>query len=234
MRYVEYQRGGGETLLEQPIIQKSLTEEVYKRIRLAIFQNIFTSGQQLDIQEIARGLGVSRQPVKDAINILAQEGLVEVKQRVGTFVRKITIDDVRKILDARLMFETFAVSNANMTPEKLAKLYELLNRMDHISEKKSFDYLAFNDADIKFHHALVQLAENDVLTNMYRQLNAHYVTARAFYGTAFQTYSTKDDQHRKIVKHLEQGDKEQALSVLESHILRAKKKLLTVFEKMDG
>ena len=94
----------------KPIIQERLVDEVYQRLRELIFQNSYVPGQRLDIERIAEQLGISRQPVVEAINRLAREGLLVIRPRVGTFVRKLSSQDVHEILETRLMIELFALS----------------------------------------------------------------------------------------------------------------------------
>jgi DNA-binding GntR family transcriptional regulator len=216
-------------LLEGPIILSSLSEEVYKRLRLSLFQNLYQPGEQLDIGQIASNLNVSKQPIKDAINRLSQEGLVEIRQRVGTFVRKFNRADVRNIMDARRMFEIFAVTNATLDEESLRMLETQVERMEHLIEEGSFDYLSFNEADHRFHKLLVGLSRNEILVNMYVQLNAHYVAARAFYANAFERTMTGKGSHRKILSHLQLGDVDEAIAELEKHIDRAKSGLMKIF-----
>jgi DNA-binding GntR family transcriptional regulator len=219
-------------LLEGPIVHTTLSEEVYKRIRLSLFNNLYKPGDQLDIGQIANDFQVSRQPVKEAIKCLAQEGLVEIRQRVGTFVRTFNRTDVRNVLDIRRMIEIFALQNGTVDSASLLVLEREIERMDRFSDKNSFDYLGYNDADHTFHKTLVGLSRNDFLMTMYAQLNAHYVTARAFYANPVERIFTKHGQHLEILQQLRKGDLDCAVSVLDEHIRRAQSELLKAFN--DG
>ena len=88
-----------------------LAGDVYQRIRDAIFSGELTAGARLDVRELSEALGVSSQPVKEALSRLSLEGLVVIRPRVGTFVRTLVDADIDHILDARLMIETFAVTH---------------------------------------------------------------------------------------------------------------------------
>jgi len=216
-------------LSDGPIILSTLSEEVYKRIRQSLFQNVYRPGEQLDIGKIARNLNVSRQPVKEAINHLAQEGLLEIRPRVGTFVRKITQTDVRNIFEARRMIEIFALRNGTIDQESLQEIEKINDLMDRLSENASFDYLAYNEADHTFHKLLVGLSRNDILINTFVQLNTHYVTARAFYENAFEIMLSRHDQHREILKQLKLGKIDRAIAELDNHIRNAERELLKIF-----
>lgn len=216
-------------MLDEPIILNTLSEEVYKRIRLSLFQNTYQPGEQLDIGQIALNLKVSRQPVKEAINRLSQEGLVEIRKRVGTFVRKFTRTDVENIMNARSMIEMFAISNGKVDADIFHALEIEVNHMERLIESSSFDYLTFNEADQRYHKMLVSLSGNEILVNMYVHLNAHYVSARAFYANAFERTITKKGSHRIIFNHLQEGNIKLALAELDAHISRAKNELMKLF-----
>ncbi|NHN34786.1 GntR family transcriptional regulator [Paenibacillus sp. S3N08] len=216
-------------MLNGPIVLKTLTDEVYRRIRLSLFQNLYKPGEQIDIGQISTQLNVSRQPVKEALNRLAQEGLMEIRPRVGTFVRKFNRIDVLNIMEARRMIEVFAVTNGTVDPESLQALEKETELMNQMSEKKSFEYLAYNDADHKFHMLLVGLSRNEILVNSFVQLNTHYITARAFYANAFERMISQYAQHTEILHHLQQGDTYKAVAIVDAHIRRAQSELLKIF-----
>ncbi|HEY4389592.1 MAG TPA: GntR family transcriptional regulator, partial [Ktedonobacteraceae bacterium] len=127
----------------KPIVQERLVDEAYQQLRELIFQNSYTAGQKLDIEHIAKQLGISRQPVVEATNRLAQEGLLVVRPRVGTFVRQLSSQDVHNILEARLMMELFVVTNAQPQAEEIQELYSYIDRMDALVYEKPFNYLSF-------------------------------------------------------------------------------------------
>jgi DNA-binding GntR family transcriptional regulator len=222
-------------LLHGPIVVQTLTEEVYRRLRLSLFENVYQPGEQLDVGQIAAYLNVSRQPVKEALTRLSQEGLVEIKQRVGTFVRKFSGKDVHNIMEARRMIEIFALTNATVDKATLQVLNNEINHMDQINESSPIGYLSYNDSDHKFHKLLVGLSGNQILLTMYAQLNAHYIAARAFYTKASERtvtgYSREyyKAQHRLIFQHLQRGEMDQATAALDAHIKESENELLTIF-----
>lgn len=217
----------------KPIIQERLVDEVYQRLRELIFQNSYTPGQRLDIENIAEQLGISRQPVVEAINRLAREGLLVIRPRVGTFVRKLSSQDVHDILETRLMMELFAVTQGQPQPEELRELYRYIDRMDELVYQGPFHYLTYNELDVQFHRALVRLAHNPLIERLYDELHAQYVPVQAFYRKALEYTLSAYGEHRSIVDALANGDTGAATAVLETHIRNAILGIQRIFQQLE-
>lgn len=217
----------------KPIIQERLVNEVYQRLRELIFQNSYASGQRLDIEHIAEQLGISRQPVVEAINRLAREGLLVVRPRVGTFVRQLSSQDVHDILEARLMMELFTVTHAHPQPDEIQELYGYIDRMDALAYQEPFHYLSYNELDVQFHRALIHLAHNPLLDKLYAELHAQYVPVRAFYRNAHQHTLTNYGEHRNIIDLLASGDTVGAAAALETHIRNTEHGIQRIFQDLN-
>lgn len=216
----------------KPIIQEPLVNEVYQQLRELIFRNSYTPGQRLDIESIAEQLGISRQPVVEAINRLAREGLLVVRPRVGTFVRELSSKDVHEILEARLMMEFFAVSHAHPEQSEVQELYKYIERMEMLFAEEPFQYLSYNELDVQFHCALICLAHNTLLEKLYSELHAQYIPVRAFYRHAHKYSLTSYDEHRNIVDLLSQGETNGAALALETHIRNAESGIQRIFREL--
>lgn len=216
----------------EPIIREPLVDEVYRRLREQLFQNAYASGERLDIERVAENLGVSRQPVVEAISRLAREGLLVVRPRVGTFVRQLSSEDVHTIMSARLMIETFAVLQSDPRPAELQALHSYVDCMDEVFHRKPFNYLAYNEWDVKFHYELVAMMHNALILSLYEGLHAHYVTVRAFYSYAFERTMTNYGGHQRILALLEAGDKKGAAAHLEKHISNAEQEIQGIFQRL--
>lgn len=217
----------------KPIIQERLVDEVYQRLRELIFQNSYVPGQRLDIERIAEQLGISRQPVVEAINRLAREGLLVIRPRVGTFVRKLSSQDVHEILETRLMIELFALSRGVPRTEEIQELYQYIDRMDELVYQGPFHYLTYNELDVQFHRALVRLARNPLIERLYAELHAQYVPVQAFYRKALEYTLTAYGEHRQIVDALASGETDRAAAVLETHIRNAISGIQRIFQQLE-
>ncbi|HET8841898.1 MAG TPA: GntR family transcriptional regulator [Ktedonobacteraceae bacterium] len=218
----------------KPIVLESLANEVYQRLRELIFQNSYTPGQRLDIEYIASQLGVSRQPVMEAINRLAYEGLLVIKPRVGTFVRQLSSQDVHTILQARLMMELFAVTHSQPQQIEIQTLYSYLDRMDTVVSQEPFHYLSYNELDVQFHRTLISMVHNPLIEKLYDELHAQYIPVRAFYRRALEHTLTGYDEHRTIVDALARGDTTTAAAILERHIRNAEQGIQHILQQENA
>jgi GntR family transcriptional regulator, rspAB operon transcriptional repressor len=110
------------------IEQRRAVDEVHQCLRDAILTKQFSPGQRLDMDAIARQLGVSLTPVRSAISLLAADGLVDVQPRSGTFVATVSPKDVEETMDIRCALECLAAEKAvtRLTKEDLDKARKLL------------------------------------------------------------------------------------------------------------
>ncbi len=223
-------RGTG-TQHVRPLRRVAITADVYQSLRDAIFSGELRAGERLDVQGLAGTFEVSNQPVKEALNRLALEGLVVIKPRSGTFVRSLSADEMNHILDARLMIESFAVRNMkSASAEAIEQLDGLAKVLGDIANATPFAYLKYNEADIAFHEGLVDLAKNPELLRLYRSLHSHYVTARAYFSSAQEKTLANESDHQEIVRAIREREKRRAVSLVESHILSAQKGIAHLFK----
>ncbi len=207
----------------EPITPIAISEESYERIRNAIFEGVFKPGQRLDVGRIAKEFGISKQPVKDAINRLELEGLVTIKPRSGSFVRSINKKDIHNILQVRLMIETFAVANIEKDKLKttLPAMADCIANMEEILKNSPFEFLKYNECDIAFHEQIVSLANNPELIRSYRLLHSHYLTAWGYYSKAYSRAIVADKEHGDIFNSLVERDFQTAQAIVQSHIQTA-------------
>lgn len=214
-------------------IENELTaDRVYKELKNAILRNILKPGQKLDIFELAEQFNVSRTPVKEAFNRLHLEGLLMIKPRKGTYVAEIDLRKVIEVLDARLLFETWAakVGVLNATAEEIQYLRTLCFEMDQIYATEPFDYSSFNELDIRFHYHIVKMGQNQCIMDLYKGLNAHRITERAYYEVAFQKANSGHYQHHEIVDAFEKRDEALVIEWITQHIQAGKSELSSVLK----
>jgi len=102
-----------DSIVQLPHLSHSnINEKVYELLKERILSKVFAPGQQLNVREIGNQLGVSRTPLKDALNRLAAEGLVEIRPRSGTYMTAPSLRDIEELLDVRRVLEMYAVELA--------------------------------------------------------------------------------------------------------------------------
>ena len=148
-----------------------MRQDVRKRIRNYIQHQIasgrFQAGDRIVETQLARELNVSQAPVREAILELAAMGLLEERPYSGSFVRKLTAEDVEDIYNTRAFLDEYAARQAarNITEQQLVEMEALLQRMDEAE-----DYQALAEMDMEFHAMVVDAAGSPALKRTWENL----------------------------------------------------------------
>lgn len=215
--------------------QDRLTDTVYRLLRESILQRKFKSGERLHVEELAEQLNVSRTPVRESLNLLAAEGLVEIVQRSGTFVTRISFQDVEECFDLRCVLEGFAVEQVAKRPlehKELQRLHELV-AWAYDPDSGVDETIQHAEANRLFHELLIELSDNEKLIQIYRMLNASTMMAFIHYASPQwqQRRVMEREEHEAIVAALEKGDAQVAKQAMEAHIIRAKNSLIADMQR---
>jgi GntR family transcriptional regulator, rspAB operon transcriptional repressor len=202
---------------------------VYKELRHAIVSYRLKPGERLNVDELAKMLGVSLTPVRGAIQQLATEGLVEVKPRSGTFVASLTAEDVEETFQIRCALECLAGEEAigKMDEAGMCRLHDLVKSLKRPVRSEE-DRRAHELDNSELHQIIIRAAGNRRLVEMYEALNAHIKIARVHASDADWPARLCDEQaeHEAIVEALEAGDAARLRSALRRHVYRAKDALV--------
>src|SRR5688572_17306652 len=108
------------------------SDSVFEVLRDSILTRVFRPGARLDVKAVATQLGVSPTPVKDAINRLAAEGLIDVRPRSGTFVAEISPQAVAETFEIRRALECLAAETLvpRLTPELIERFERLVDALE--------------------------------------------------------------------------------------------------------
>lgn len=215
-----------------------LTEQTHSVLRDKILRRQLKPGQKISIDEVAKGLGVSRTPVITALQQLASEGLVEIVPRRGTFVTELTARDVAELFDIRMMIELHAagfILKSGKTAQFLEDIREAMAGMEQaVADDDYRDYEAFMASDRDLHLALVKLTENQHLLQIYNNLNVHMQVARTHYLNSVETARQAQREHEVIIKAFRSGALDQVRDALGTHIGNVKARILEILDERGG
>lgn len=206
-----------------------LTDAAYRTLKEQILTQAFAPGQRLNIDELAGLMGMSRTPVKDALNALANEGLVEILPRRGTFVAGLSSNTIAEVFELRRALELLAAELLieRVGDDHLGQLRERLAALDAplINGADADEHMRRN---LAFHRLFVELAGNRILLEVYEGLNAHIQIARvhARWQNWQQRRQQERDEHRAILRALEARDWPRLAAAVNIHIRRAKQSLI--------
>jgi DNA-binding GntR family transcriptional regulator len=216
----------------RPIAINSLAEEVFGKLVQAITSGEFEPGQRLSESSLARQLGISRGPLREALNRLEGK-LVTRVPRIGVRVIDFKRDDLEHLFLVREALEGMAARLAadRMTAQELSHLQALLHR--HASQPELAAGSAYHQRtdDEDFHFTIVRAAQCDRLEEMlfselYYQLRIHRLRSSTRHGRAKQALI----EHREILEALAARNADAAEGTMRRHIRNARLSALQVLD----
>lgn len=212
-------------------VKTSLVDLVTDRIRAAIFAGTYLPGRKLIVRELSEALGVSHTPVKDALNRLISEGLVEAFPNRSMVVRRFSNHELIENLAVRLMCELFfapeivrgAASDTGLIDDMEASLADMLTA---IGNPVGIDYQGWVEAETRFHRRYMSVCENDSLIALYNGLDSNRFTYFAFLRNEKTPLSREIldvnlGEHRAIIAALAAGDSRAFQCAVVGHLVRA-------------
>ena len=208
----------------------SLTDSLYSEIQGRIITWQITPNEILVEARLAEEYNVSKTPVREALALLSQEGLVEVLPRVGYRVTSIGIGDVHEIFDLRLLLEPEAVALAakRATKEEVLALLETnrkwLEKLAREESLSSKTYLRFHDS---FHMGIANLSENRRLARFISALLRD--SARVRMSDPLMSIRGIDEDRElpeQVTQALFERNEEEARKLLHQHIADSKERIL--------
>jgi DNA-binding GntR family transcriptional regulator len=144
-----------------------MRERVVDSLREAILDGTFAPGERLIETELAEEMGVSRGPVRDALQAIAAEGIVEISPYKGAAVAQLTPQDILEILDLRMMLEGYAARRAatRSSQEEITHLRSVFDQMQDLAQLGELNALV--KKDIEFHENVCSLSGNERLLQVW-------------------------------------------------------------------
>jgi DNA-binding GntR family transcriptional regulator len=209
------------------IASNSLPNRIYASLRDAIFVGTLLPGTQLREQHLAATFGVSQNTVREALIQLLHVGLVQRSPNRGTFVTKLSDEEIRERIKVRLPLEVQACLAAadGMSPEMLEKLEKACERIGRCTQANN--YSEFAAADLEFHRCIWEAAGNRTL---YRVLDELTAPLFAFLNIFQHEHSVKladvAYSHQPILNALRGRDAAQIEDAIRQHIGNSYDRLL--------
>lgn len=197
----------------------SAKKRAFAQIQEWIIDGTLKPKEKLNDAELAQALGVSRTPIREALQLLNVQGLVEMFPGVGTQVTSVKKEDITKILPPLGALQALAAELATpiITQLTIDALREINSKFAHAIKKGDF-YSALKQ-DEQFHNIIVENAQNPYLASSVSNLQAH-VLRLYFYQSIILT-DTSIEEHESILKAFENRDKETAAKIARINWLRA-------------
>ena len=208
----------------------NLNEQVYETLRQRVLRRDPGPGAKLSLHELATELGVSRSPVHHALTRLVSEGLLSVKARRGYYVTPVTPKTVVDGYDVRLALELHAAefTLGSVDSAKLERFRSLMVESEAAISQEEWDA-----ANAAFHEFQIDLAANQMLSHVYRELSVNLMM-QVIRGGRLEGGEYLAREHRAIVDAFEASDLAAAQVAIRTHIESGKGIALDAIERSGG
>lgn len=201
----------------------------YKELRRSIIMGHRRPGERLNLDELTKTYSTSVTPLRDALQMLAQEGLVTIKPRSGYFVSQLTLKELRELLEVREILELAAVERA------AARITEdCLEQLKHVHAGYTGDddesYDRYTDENRRFHYLVAEASGNHHLAEVLGRLHDRLARFMVLRGAG----KTQVHTHARIIEALRTHNVEAARQVTLDEIRETRDAILDRVIREDG
>jgi DNA-binding GntR family transcriptional regulator len=210
-------------------IPDNLTARAYLTIKEHILDGRLDEDSRLTEGSLSSRLGISKSPIREALNRLEAEGLVHIEPRKGAYLRRLSMSEMNELYELREALEVHVVRTAKVTPALLAELNQSVKRQRAFM--KANDKARFIEEDVHFHAELARSTENGHLcTVLQNTQNQIWLCRRKTYDLSG---STAPDYHQSIVNALQNNDRIRAQEIMREHIENVRRRLLQFMAELQ-
>jgi DNA-binding GntR family transcriptional regulator len=195
-----------------------LNQKTYRILKQAIVRGDLAPNSKLALNEIAKSLGISNTPIREAINKLSSEGFVKIIPNKGIIVKEVNIDDLQEILHIRTFLDGLIAKLAakKITDKEIRDMMGIINKMEYAVKRD--DRLTYNDLDIQFHDFLLNITENNKLKEIYNNLIVHAYRFRIRTLKISDRMGKSLKEHKEIALKIKERNPDEANRVSQEHI----------------
>lgn len=205
--------------------RSSLADQVYEHLREAVLRGDLPQGERVVEARIARQLAVSRAPVREAINRLLGDGLLEAHTHVGATVVQMTPEKIRHLYELRAAIEGLAIRKVVAARDRLdlTPLRACVEEMRRMAQAGDLRRLV--EAEVAFHRILCELSGNPYVVAMNETLAAQMRLALVIDNARYAEMAEAAEEHAPLLAVIAGGDPERAARMIRAHILSSLDKL---------
>jgi DNA-binding GntR family transcriptional regulator len=201
--------------------RESVSQKIYEKLKDRILNGEVPSGAHLYETKLAAQLGTSRGPIREALRQLEADGLVEVRTNIGTFVHKLTAEEVIEIYTVRSLLEGYTVKLAadKATRVKVEKLQQIIQAANQAAKDGDLQEPVRYDFDL--HRHIWEMADHKILYDLLHHLEWRVRMLITLQAPLFTELVDSIQDHALIVDAIAEGDGEKASDLIQEHIREA-------------
>lgn len=205
---------------------ESIRKKVYNYIKEKILEGELTQCERIYEGKLAKEIGVSRTPVREALHALEHEGLLISRPRIGYIIKPISKEEVYEICEIRKVIETLALIWA--VQKEKTRLVKELKKNIQLSEKKieKNEIKSFVELDAKFHEIIAKLSGSERLLELAKTLRRHMLRYRIESIYTKENVERAIEGHKKIISAIEDGSEKKIEETLKEHIDTSREDIL--------
>jgi DNA-binding GntR family transcriptional regulator len=199
--------------------EASKKNQVYEILKNRIIQNDLKPQQYLNELEICEQLGISKTPVREALQHLERDRLVVIVPSKGCFVTNISLDLIREVFEIREVLECAAARFAARMPvrtqfQELLEGHESFNAVDDAGVRNSLL------SGYQIHQIIIDASGNSFLSGFYQAVLAHILRIRIYFLNRFESQRLHEtcDEHRRVLRAIIEGNADEAEKAMREHL----------------
>lgn len=220
-------------LHEREVLVRNASAAATELIRDAIVDGRLDPGQRLKEEELARELGISRTPIREALLMLQAEGLVDAAPNRGATVRAHTAEDLDDLYQLRALLEGFAARRAatRLTEDQIDELRASCDRFDLLAEGDVREIVKEN---MYFHNTILEAAGSARLAQMARKTIELPLVYKSYIWYSPDQQRISAHYHRQIARAMATRDGERAEMVMKEHVFEARDHLVAHVRELEA
>ena len=215
--------------MSKPISGDTTKNRIYNDLRRSIGVGHRKPGERIDLDELSKSYGTSITPVRDALQMLGQEGLVTIKPRSGYFVTHITLKELRDMLDLREILEVASIERvvARITEEQLKQL-ELVHA--GYTDEDDESYIRYMSENRSFHYLIAEASGNHELAEMLGRL----LDRLLHFMILCRVGKTLENRHSLVIEALRTRDIAKARNTILAEVNQTRETILEHVIEEEG
>jgi DNA-binding GntR family transcriptional regulator len=214
--------------------RKSLGQHVFENLKHAILRGDIPPGNRLVENRLAETMGISRTPVREAMHKLEREGIIQKLPNSGFTVTGLTREDIEETFGIRSVLESYAARLAAVNHEdgELAPLGEKIEEYQMCLDQGRLEDLP--EINTQFHDILYDLSRSPKLIKMVNDLRDQIYRFRKIILKAETRARASNDDHRRMLRAMQNRDADRVERLVKEHILRGKRMVLRELKNKSG
>ena len=220
----------------QALESQSTAEILAEQIRDAILVGNLKPGDRLIEQDLSESFGTSRGPIREAIRILATEGLIELRKNRGAVVSAPTFDDVLEVYAIRMSLGALAIEHAcHLSAQNKLDVVDVTKKLERIRKALGGDPIKAVTADLEFQSSLISLGALPRVTESFIQTAVDVGVFVQFLGIRYDAsdHEALVKRHEKLLLAISKGDVEVAVDLWKNHIRASVREFMKPFSETE-